>query len=181
MTSIEVKALVSAATIAFLFALFLDFRKQKRIRLLVARIKEKENGAWQTLPWLYRAMPRAQAIAQVFGVLTGSLAGTATYVILVPGPAATLITPEWPAPRRGHVESGHRSIATRFFESTRGRAIVDVGRGALWPRTGYLGTNIAAALVPMVAERLSHRSRVCDPRMELDVSFRRVPSWLCHR
>lgn len=58
MTSLEVKVLVGAATMAFMYALFLDFRKQKRIRLLVTRIKEKEGGLWQTLPWLHRAMPR---------------------------------------------------------------------------------------------------------------------------
>lgn len=44
------------------------------------------------------AAPRFQAIAQVFGVLTGSLIGTATYVVLVPDPASMLITAEWPAP-----------------------------------------------------------------------------------
>lgn len=47
---------------------------------------------------LLGAAPRLQAIAQVFGVLTGSLVGTAAYVILIPDPAALLITPEWPAP-----------------------------------------------------------------------------------
>ncbi|HKJ21766.1 MAG TPA: OPT/YSL family transporter, partial [Gammaproteobacteria bacterium] len=44
------------------------------------------------------AAPRFQAVAQVFGVLTGSLVGTAAYLILVPDPAAMLLTPEWPAP-----------------------------------------------------------------------------------
>lgn len=58
MTSIEVKVLVGAATLAFTYALFLDFRKQKRIRLLVARVKEKEGATWQTLPWLHRVVPR---------------------------------------------------------------------------------------------------------------------------
>ena len=47
---------------------------------------------------LLGAAPRAQAVAQVFGVLTGSLVGTATYLALVPDPASMLITPEWPAP-----------------------------------------------------------------------------------
>lgn len=47
---------------------------------------------------LLGAAPRAQAVAQVFGILTGSLVGTASYLILVPDPAAMLITPEWPAP-----------------------------------------------------------------------------------
>lgn len=47
---------------------------------------------------LLGAAPRAQALAQVFGVLTGSLVGTASYLLLVPDPAAMLITAEWPAP-----------------------------------------------------------------------------------
>jgi len=47
---------------------------------------------------LLGAEPRFQALAQVFGVLTGSLVGAATYVLLVPDPSAMLITPEWPAP-----------------------------------------------------------------------------------
>jgi len=47
---------------------------------------------------LLGAEPRFQALAQVFGVLTGSLVGAATYVLLVPDPSAMLITPQWPAP-----------------------------------------------------------------------------------
>jgi len=44
------------------------------------------------------ATPRFQVFAQVFGVLTGSLVGSAVYLILIPDPRAMLITPEWPAP-----------------------------------------------------------------------------------
>ena len=47
---------------------------------------------------LLGAAPRLQVVAQVFGVLTGSLVGSAAYLILVPDPAAMLITAEWPAP-----------------------------------------------------------------------------------
>ncbi len=47
---------------------------------------------------LLGAAPRFQALAQVFGVLTGSLVGCAAYLVLVPDPAAMLITAEWPAP-----------------------------------------------------------------------------------
>ncbi len=42
--------------------------------------------------------PRLQAVAQVFGVLAGSLVGTAVYLMLVPDPATMLLTDEWPAP-----------------------------------------------------------------------------------
>lgn len=44
------------------------------------------------------ATPSFQVIAQVFGVLAGSLAAAATYLLLIPDPRTQLITPEWPAP-----------------------------------------------------------------------------------
>jgi len=47
---------------------------------------------------LIGATPRLQILAQVFGVMTGSLAGAAAYLLLIPDPAHMLITPEWPAP-----------------------------------------------------------------------------------
>ncbi len=47
---------------------------------------------------LLGAWPRHQAIAQTFGVLSGALAGSAGYLLLIPDPKALLITPEWPAP-----------------------------------------------------------------------------------
>lgn len=47
---------------------------------------------------LIGATPTFQVIAQVFGILAGSLAASATYLILIPSPRTQLITPEWPAP-----------------------------------------------------------------------------------
>ncbi len=47
---------------------------------------------------LVGARLRLQAIAQVFGILSGALAGTAAYLILIPDPKAMLLTDEWPAP-----------------------------------------------------------------------------------
>lgn len=44
------------------------------------------------------ATPRFQVCAQLFGVLTGSLAGAAAYLLIIPDSQAMLITPEWPAP-----------------------------------------------------------------------------------
>lgn len=44
------------------------------------------------------ATPRFQIVAQVFGVATGSLAGAAAYLLIIPDPQEMLITPEWPAP-----------------------------------------------------------------------------------
>jgi len=42
--------------------------------------------------------PRAQIVAQGFGVLTGSVIGSIVYLRLIPDPAAMLITEQWPAP-----------------------------------------------------------------------------------
>lgn len=44
------------------------------------------------------AAPRAQALAQVFGVTAGALAGSAAYLVLVPDPKSMLFTEEWAAP-----------------------------------------------------------------------------------
>lgn len=47
---------------------------------------------------LIGATPRFQILAQFFGVMTGSLAGAAAYLLLIPDPSHMLITPDWPAP-----------------------------------------------------------------------------------
>ena len=47
---------------------------------------------------LIGATARLQLYAQAFGVLTGALAGSAVYLVLVPDPAAMLLTADWPAP-----------------------------------------------------------------------------------
>lgn len=47
---------------------------------------------------LLGATVRRQIIAQCFGVLTGSLVGSAVYLLLIPDPANMLLTAEWPAP-----------------------------------------------------------------------------------
>ncbi len=44
------------------------------------------------------ASPKLQALAQVFGVMAGSLAGSAGYLLMIPDPAKMLMTKEWPAP-----------------------------------------------------------------------------------
>lgn len=41
---------------------------------------------------------KSQIIAQMFGILAGSFAGSAAYMILIPNPREMLLTPEWPAP-----------------------------------------------------------------------------------
>lgn len=44
------------------------------------------------------ASPMKQAIAQCFGILTGSIVGVVVYVNLIPDPQSMLLTLEWPAP-----------------------------------------------------------------------------------
>lgn len=44
------------------------------------------------------AKPSFQFVAQVFGALSGAIAGSAAYLILVPDPKNQLLTDEWPAP-----------------------------------------------------------------------------------
>ncbi|AGA91417.1 putative membrane protein [Thioflavicoccus mobilis 8321] len=44
------------------------------------------------------APPQLQVVAQIFGVLTGSLVGSLVYLSLIPNPSTMLITEEWPAP-----------------------------------------------------------------------------------
>jgi uncharacterized oligopeptide transporter (OPT) family protein len=47
---------------------------------------------------LIGASPRYQAMAQFFGVLSGALAGSAAYLLLIPDPKEMLMTEEWAAP-----------------------------------------------------------------------------------
>jgi len=47
---------------------------------------------------LIGASLRAQVIAQIFGILSGSIAGCAAYLLLIPDPQGMLLTEEWPAP-----------------------------------------------------------------------------------
>jgi OPT family oligopeptide transporter len=47
---------------------------------------------------LIGASPRQQTLSQLFGVLAGSLLGTAAYLVFVPDPRKMLLTEEWPAP-----------------------------------------------------------------------------------
>lgn len=47
---------------------------------------------------LLGASPKQQGLAQACGVLAGSLAGSAAYLVLIPNPKEQLLTTEWPAP-----------------------------------------------------------------------------------
>ncbi|WP_029888938.1 OPT/YSL family transporter [Polycyclovorans algicola] len=47
---------------------------------------------------LLGARPAPQFVAQIFGVIIGSIVGSLSYGLLIPDPATMLLTPEWPAP-----------------------------------------------------------------------------------
>ncbi|MBN1610188.1 MAG: OPT/YSL family transporter [Polyangiaceae bacterium] len=47
---------------------------------------------------LLGAWPRHQAVAQLLGVVSGALCGSAVYLLLIPDPSRQLVTPQWPAP-----------------------------------------------------------------------------------
>jgi uncharacterized oligopeptide transporter (OPT) family protein len=80
------------------------------------------------------ADPRPQYLAQIFGVLAGSLVGCAGYLILVPDPAKQLLTAEWPAPS----VAAWKSVAELFMK----------GLDALPP--GAVNAMVVGALVGIV-------------------------------
>ena len=69
------------------------------------------------------ASPRLQAMAQIFGVMAGSLAGSAAYLILIPDPRNMLLTPEWPAP----AVAAWKAVAEIFV-----KGIDAMPQGAVW-------------------------------------------------
>lgn len=48
--------------------------------------------------YILGATPSFQVLAQMFGILTGAFVAALTYIVMIPDPAAQLITAEWPAP-----------------------------------------------------------------------------------
>ena len=69
------------------------------------------------------APPQPQIVAQVFGVLTGSLVGSVVYLHLIPDPAGMLITDEWPAP----------AVATwKVVAESLGGGLTAIPTSALW-------------------------------------------------
>jgi len=91
------------------------------------------------------ATPGFQVIAQVFGVLAGSLAGAAAYLVLIPDPQAQLLTPEWPAP----------AVATW-------KAVAEVLMGGLGALPDAAAPAIIIAAVVALALALSERFLPAD-------------------
>lgn len=97
--------------------------------------------------YLVGASPRAQLIAQLFGIFAGALIGSAAYLLLVPDPAAMLLTDEWPAP----AVAVWKSVAEVFKEGI-----------ASLPQTavigGVIGLIVGCAMA-LLQSRLSERRR----------------------
>ncbi|MFD2112707.1 OPT family oligopeptide transporter [Thiorhodococcus fuscus] len=84
------------------------------------------------------APPRFQVIAQMFGILTGSLVGSLVYLRLIPDPQGMLITEEWPAP----------AVATwKVVAETLGHGLSSVPESALWAVAVGGAVGVAAALL----------------------------------
>lgn len=61
-----------------------------------------------------------QLVAQCFGVLAGSLAGAAAYLVIIPDPAAMLLTEEWPAPAVATWKAVAEVVAAGFDQLPQG-------------------------------------------------------------
>lgn len=87
------------------------------------------------------ASPVRQAVAQVFGILTGSLVGVLVYVALIPDPAGMLLTMEWPAPAVATWKAVAEALS-QGFSSIPVSARAAMGLGAL----AGLGLGLAEAV-----------------------------------
>ncbi len=113
------------------------------------------------------ATAEKQYVAQFFGVLAGSLAGSIAYLTLIPDPKGMLISPEWPAP----------AVATWKA----GAEVRSSGRSAM--PSGAINAMIIAAFVGVsltIAERtLPSRLASWVPSAgAMGLSFV-IPAWNC--
>jgi uncharacterized oligopeptide transporter (OPT) family protein len=84
------------------------------------------------------ASPKLQAVAQVFGVLAGATVGSAGYLLLVPDPAAMLLTAEWPAP----AVAAWKAVAEIFSEGLDAMPEMSITAIII---TGFIGIVLAVA------------------------------------
>jgi uncharacterized oligopeptide transporter (OPT) family protein len=109
---------------------------------------------------LLGASIRAQAAAQFLGVLVGSLAGSAAYLVLIPDPAAMLLSESWPAP----------AVATW-------KAVAELFRDGMdaAPSGAFIATLIGAAVgggLAMLERKLQSRERSwCPSPVALGLAF----------
>ncbi len=109
---------------------------------------------------LLGASARAQAVAQFLGVLVGSLAGSAAYLVLIPDPAAMLLTKEWPAP----AVATWKAVAELFRDG-----IEAAPTGAL--AASIIGALVGAALAILQTKLPAERARWCPSPVSLGLAF----------
>ena len=114
---------------------------------------------------LIGASPRLQTLAQIFGVLTGSLVGSAVYLVLIPDPQSMLLTMEWPAP----AVATWKAVAEVFQLGTEA-----IPTGSLWAMSiaGLIGVGMV-----LFAEGASpHISRWIPSASTMGLAFV-IPAW----
>jgi putative OPT family oligopeptide transporter len=113
------------------------------------------------------AAPARQAVAQCFGILTGSIVGVLVYLALIPDPQVMLLTEEWPAPAvatwKAVAEAlsfGLSSIPISARWAMAAGAMAGVGLGLLevWlpgERSRYLPSSVALGLAFVIPASIS--------------------------
>lgn len=99
------------------------------------------------------AVPLRQAVAQVCGVLAGSVVGVVVYLMLIPDPAGMLLTAEWPAPAVATWKAVAEALSEGFGAVPAGArvamalgALAGVALGALEQRSRYAPSAVAFGL-----------------------------------
>ncbi len=114
---------------------------------------------------LLGASVRAQAWAQLLGVMVGSVAGSAAYLVLVPDPAGMLLSETWPAP----AVATWKAVAELFRDG-----IEAAPPGALW--ASLVGGIVGVVLV-IVEPLLPSKWRVtCPSPVSIGLAFV-IPAW----
>ncbi len=111
------------------------------------------------------ANPGFQVIAQVFGVLTGSLVAAITYLALIPDPQTQLLTQEWPAP----------AVATWKAVAE----VISVGFDALPPASIpaiFIGTLVGVGLAAMESIARPGMRRFIPSGSAVGLGFV-IPAW----
>lgn len=101
--------------------------------------------------YLLGAVARYQVISQAAGAVAGAAVGSAFYLILIPDPAAMLLTPEWPAP----AVAMWKAVAEVFQ-----RGLDSLPAGAT---TAMLIAAIAGIIFPVLEKKLPEKAAVYVP------------------
>jgi uncharacterized oligopeptide transporter (OPT) family protein len=97
------------------------------------------------------ASPLKQAVAQFFGILVGSVIGAWVYVMLIPDPAAMLLSVEWPAPAVATWKAVAEALSMGFA------SVPETARAAMVP------AGIAGLVLGLLECRLAGRALALLP------------------